>query len=91
MIVAHVACIRGKGMWGALVGKPVEKRYLGRSRRKWDGSDYKHVVSDINKLCAVVNAVMNFWFRKTWRISWRGEKLLASQDSTPWSQFENTK
>jgi hypothetical protein len=57
-----------------LVGKPEEKRPLGRPRRRWEdnirmdlreigwgGMDWIDLAQDRDKLRALVNTVMNLW------------------------------
>jgi hypothetical protein len=57
-----------------LVGKPEEKRPLGRSRRRWvdnikmdlrergwDDIDWIDLAEDRNQWRALVNTAMNFW------------------------------
>jgi hypothetical protein len=57
-----------------LVGKPREKRPLGRPRRRWvdnikmelreigwDGMNWIDMAQDRDKWRAIVNAMLNFW------------------------------
>jgi hypothetical protein len=69
----HVARIgEGRGAYRVLVGKPEEKRPLGRPRRRWEdnikmdlqevecgGTDWIELGQDRDRLRALVNAVMN--------------------------------
>ena len=69
----HVACMgEGRGMYRVLVGKPEEKRPLGRPRHRWEddikmdlqevgcgGIDWIEVAKDRDRWQALVNAVMN--------------------------------
>ena len=59
-----------RGRYRALVGKPEEKRPLGRPRRRWDikmdvqkvgwgGKEWINLAQDRDRLRALVNAVMN--------------------------------
>jgi len=69
----HVASIgEGRGVERILVGKPEEKRPLGRHRRRWEDNikkdlqevgcgsmDWIDLAQDRDSLWALVNAVMN--------------------------------
>ena len=69
----HVACMGGRrGVYRILVGKPEEKRPLGRPRHKWEdnikmdlqklgcrGMDWIELASDIDRWRTLVTAVMN--------------------------------
>jgi len=60
-----------RGVYWVLVGKPEEKRPLGRPRRRWEdnkmdlqklgcgGMDWIELASDIDRWRTLVNAVMN--------------------------------
>ena len=69
----HVARMgKRKGAYRILVGKPEEKRPLGKPRRRWEdninidqqevgweGMDWIDLAQDRNRLRALVNAVLN--------------------------------
>jgi hypothetical protein len=42
--------------------------------------DWIDMAQDRDRCWAVVNAVMNFWFRKMRGISWLADDLLSSQE-----------
>jgi len=73
MWAGHVTCMgEGRGVHRVLVGKPEEKRPLGRLRRRWEdnikmhlqevggGGDWMEVAQDRDGRRALVNTVMNF-------------------------------
>jgi hypothetical protein len=69
----HVARMgERRGVYSVLVGKPEEKRPLGRPRRRWEdnikmdlqevgcgGMDWIELAQDRDRCLALVNAVMN--------------------------------
>jgi hypothetical protein len=66
--VGHVShMVEGEGMYRVLVGKPEEKRPLGRPRHKWEdllevgggGMDWIELVWDRDRWQELVNAVIN--------------------------------
>jgi len=69
--VAHMG--ERRGVYRVLVGKPKEKRPLGRPRRRWEGSikkdlkeigcggmDWIHLAQDRDKWRVLVKALMDF-------------------------------
>ena len=63
----HVACLgERKGVYKVLVGKPEEKRQLGRPRRRWEDNikmgcgsmDWIDLAQDRERSRALFNAVM---------------------------------
>jgi hypothetical protein len=70
----NVACTgEVRGAYNILVGRPEERRPLGRPRRKWEDIkmdlreigfgdvDWVHLAKDRHRWRALVNTVMNLW------------------------------
>jgi hypothetical protein len=70
-----------RGAYRVLVGKPEERRPLGRPRHRWEdhikvilrevgcgGMDWIELAQNRDKWQAVVNVVVNVVFHKLWRI-----------------------
>jgi len=68
----HVPCMRDRGgVYRVLVGKPEEKRLMGRPRRRWEdnikmdlqevgwGMDWIDLAQDKDRWRALASAVMN--------------------------------
>jgi hypothetical protein len=81
-----------------LVGKPEEKRPLGRPRRRWEDNikmdvekvgggrgDWMELAQNRDRWGALVST---FGFNKMWGISWLAAKTgqLLKKDSAPWSK-----
>ena len=90
----HVARLgERRGVYRVLVRKPEGKRQLGRPRLIWEdnikmglqevgcgGMDWIEVAQVRDGWLALVNALINFGFRRIRGISWLVENLLASRE-----------
>ena len=90
----YVACVgERRGVYRVLVGKPEEKRPLGRPRRRWEdniktdlqevgcgGIDWIELAHDKDRWRALVNAVMNL------RVPQNAENFLASWEAVSFSR-----
>jgi hypothetical protein len=83
------------------VGKPEEKRPLGRPRRRWKDNikidvqevgggrgDWMELAQDRDRWRALVSMVKNLGFHKMRGISWLAAKTgqVLKNDSAPWSK-----
>ena len=73
---------QGRGVHRVLVGRPEEKRPLGRPRRRWEGNikiniqeveegcgDWMELAQDRDRWRVLVSTVMNLRVPKMWGIS----------------------